>query len=82
MAIGGAARQSASTFLHYDILKSYARMYHFTGYATDVSNMNDRWGLVKGFVEAINDHRVTFVRPSDCICVDKSISRRYGLRES
>lgn len=51
----------------------------FTGYATDVSNMDDRWGLVKGFVDAINDHRATFVKPSERICVEESISRWYGL---
>lgn len=40
---------------------------------------DSRWSLVSGFLKAINEHRQHYVRPSDHICVDESISRWYGL---
>ena len=39
----------------------------------------DKWEDVQGFVDAINDHRQSYVHPSETICVDESISRWYGL---
>ena len=39
----------------------------------------DRWTDVSGFLKAINDHRQTFVSPSERICVDEAMSRWYGL---
>ena len=51
----------------------------FTGYAADVSNMDDRWGLVKRFVDAINVHHATFVKQPERICVDERIFKWYEL---
>ncbi len=38
-----------------------------------------RWLLVQEFVDALNQHRSTFVSPSEAICVDESPSRWYLL---
>jgi hypothetical protein len=38
-----------------------------------------RWNLVNNFVTMFNDHRQQQFYPSDCICVDESISRWYGM---
>ena len=46
---------------------------------SDDDDRVNRWSLVDDFVVAINQHREMFVRPSDLICVDESMSRWYGL---
>jgi len=38
-----------------------------------------RWLLVECFVDNFNWHRKKFVKPSDTLCADESISRWYGL---
>lgn len=45
----------------------------------DAEMTDSRWSLVSGFLKAINDHREHFVKPSDHLCIDESISRWYGL---
>ena len=40
---------------------------------------NNRWTLVNGFLDAINDHMLAQFTPSHMICVDESMSRWYGL---
>lgn len=37
-----------------------------------------RWRLVDDFVENFNAYRVSIFTPSDLICVDESMSKRYG----
>jgi hypothetical protein len=37
-----------------------------------------RWKLVDNFVKNFNDHRAEYFSPSECICVDVSMSRWYG----
>ena len=37
-----------------------------------------RWKLVDDFVHNFNEHRANYFTPSDCICVDESMSRWYG----
>jgi hypothetical protein len=38
-----------------------------------------RWMLVKDFVDHFNAHRKDCFKPSSIICVDKSMSRWYGM---
>ncbi len=42
------------------------------------SSKQYRWKLVDDFVTNFNDHRANYFSPSDCICVDESMSRWYG----
>ena len=44
-----------------------------------MDDMQYRWELVDGFVEAINHHRETNFEPSGLICVDESMICWYGL---
>ena len=44
-----------------------------------MSSVQRCWALVIDFLEAINRHREAFVRPSDTICVDESITQWYHL---
>ena len=43
------------------------------------ANSSDRWGMIRDFIIAINDHRASHVIPSQKSCVDESMSRWYGL---
>lgn len=43
------------------------------------ADSSDRWGMIRDFIVAINDHRASHVIPSQNICVDESMSRWYGL---
>mmetsp|Transcript_19195 Transcript_19195/g.28948 ORF Transcript_19195/g.28948 Transcript_19195/m.28948 type:complete len:98 (-) Transcript_19195:226-519(-) len=45
----------------------------------EMSSEEYRWKRVDDFVEAFNKYRQSNYHPSDWICVDKSISRWYGL---
>ena len=45
----------------------------------EMSSETFRWQLVKDFVDRFNHHRATRYYPSESICVDKSMSRWYGL---
>ena len=44
-----------------------------------ITSMAHRWMLVDDLIEAFNDYRSASYSTSDRICVDKSISRWYGL---
>lgn len=44
----------------------------------DIFRQN-RWILINGFVEEINEHRPSQVAPSYLICVDEILCRLYGL---
>ena len=46
---------------------------------TGIKSMAHRWVLVDDFIEAFNDYREISYSPLYQICVDKSISRWYGL---
>lgn len=48
-------------------------------YPVDMIREQYRWLLVDGFVIAFNEYRAAKYFPSDRICVEKSISRWYGL---
>jgi hypothetical protein len=45
----------------------------------DMTHEAHRWMLVEDFVDNFNEHRKKYVKPSDTLCVDESISRWYGL---
>ena len=45
----------------------------------DISHEAHRWMLVESFVDNFNFHRKKYVKPSDTLCADESISRWYGL---
>ena len=45
----------------------------------DMTSEHYRWRLIQDFIDRINEHRVNHFSPSEIICVDKSISRWYGL---
>ena len=48
------------------------------------ADSNDRWGMIRDFIVAINDHRASHVIPSQKICVDESCGitpLRPGLGE-
>lgn len=38
-----------------------------------------RWDFVTDFVKVVNDHRRSYVTPSDALCVDEGMSRWYGF---
>ena len=44
----------------------------------ELSSEQYRWRLVEGFVTRFNEHRESYVIPSELLCVDESISRWYG----
>ena len=44
-----------------------------------ITSMAHQWMLLDDFIEAFNDYRAKSYSPSYRICVDKSISRWYGL---
>ena len=46
---------------------------------TGITSMAHQWMLVDDFIESLNDYRAASYSPSDQICVEKSISRWYGL---
>lgn len=48
-------------------------------YGNPSHSVEYRWSEVSGFLQAINYHRHANIHPSDGICIDESISRRYGL---
>ena len=58
-------------------LEALLRHIYFSG--SPKSSDGDRSSYVSGLLDAINEHRQTFLHPSDTICFGESFSCWYGL---